>query len=41
MLQLLNSPRDDYIPQGLRLLLDAIDYVDVAASSRLDGRPSE
>jgi len=40
-LQLLNSPRDHDIPQGLRLLLDAIDYVDVAAGSRLDRRPSE
>lgn len=39
-LQLLKSASDHEIPQGLRLLLDAIDYVDVAAGSRLDRRPS-
>ena len=35
-LQALNLPRDDDIPQGMRLLLDAIDHVDVAAHTNLD-----
>lgn len=39
-LQALNLANDHDIPQGMRLLLDAIDYVDVAAGSHLDRRPS-
>ena len=35
-LQALNLPSDDDIPQGMRLLLDAIDHVDVAAGGNLD-----
>lgn len=39
-LQALNLASDHDIPQGMRLLLGAIDYVDVAAGSHLDRRPS-
>ncbi len=39
-LQELNLASDHDIPQCLRLLLDAIDYVDVAASAHLDRRLS-
>ena len=35
-LQALNLPRDHNIPQGLRLWLDAIDHVHVAACPHLD-----
>lgn len=37
-LQALNLPSDHDIPQGMRLLLDAIDYVDVAAGAPADQR---
>lgn len=32
----LNLPSDHDIPQGIRLLLDAIDHLDVAAGGNLD-----
>ena len=32
----LNLPSDHDIPQGMRLLLDAIDHVNVAAGGNLD-----
>lgn len=35
-LKALNLPSDHDIPQGMRLLLDAIDHVDVAAVRNLD-----
>lgn len=38
VLQALNLASDHDIPQGLRLLLDAIDYVDVAAGAPADQR---
>jgi hypothetical protein len=37
-LQALNLTSDHDIPKGMRLLLDAIDYVDVAAAARPDQR---
>ncbi|MEG3169218.1 hypothetical protein U1737_13575 [Sphingomonas sp. LB3N6] len=38
-LQAFNLPSDHDIPQGMRLLLDAIDRVDVAVLSNFDVRP--
>lgn len=35
-LQALNPPKDHNIPQGLRLWLDAIDHVHVAACPHVD-----
>jgi len=35
-LQTLNLLTDDDIPQSMRLLLDAIDHLDVAAGGNLD-----
>lgn len=35
-LQAPNLPSDHDIPQGMRLLLDAIDHLDVAAGGNLD-----
>ena len=32
----LNLPSDHDIPQGMRLLLDAVDHLDVAAGGNLD-----
>ena len=32
----LNLPSDHDIPQGMRLLIDAIDHLDVAAGGNLD-----
>ena len=37
-LQALTRPDDSDLPIGMRLLLDAIDRVNVAASAPLDGR---
>lgn len=39
-LQALNLTSDHDIPHAMRLLLDSIDYVDVAATAHLDRRPS-
>jgi hypothetical protein len=39
-LQALMEPSDHDLPDAMRLLLDGIDRVDVAASARFDSRPS-